>query len=152
MLTKAQSYSVYKHHQTVKYLIGITPHGTVCFISDGWGGRVSDKHLTKNCNILSNLIPGDTILADRGFDIKESVGLYCATVTMPAFTNGKEQLSGIEVEQSRKIANVRIHVEHVIGVIHQKYQILHGTQPMEFVTPKDNSTLLDKIVLVSCMI
>ncbi len=44
LLTKAQSYSVYTHHQTVKYLIGITPHGTVVFfISDGWGGRVSDN-------------------------------------------------------------------------------------------------------------
>ncbi len=43
-----------------------------------------------------------------------------------------------------------LHVERVIGVIRQKYQILHGTQPMELVTPKDNSTLLDKIVLVSC--
>ena len=42
-LAKAQSYSVYKHHQTVKYLIGIILlHETVCFISDGWGGRVSE--------------------------------------------------------------------------------------------------------------
>ena len=83
----------------MKDLIGITPQGTVCFLSEGWGGRVSDKHLTENCNLLSNLIPGDTILADRGFDIKETVGLYCATITMPAFTKGKKQLSGIEVEQ-----------------------------------------------------
>ncbi len=71
-------------------------------------------------------------------------------MTIPAFTKGKKQLSGIEVEQSRQIANVRIHMECVIGVIRQKYQILHGTQPMEFVTQKDNSTLLDKIVLVGC--
>ena len=105
--------------------------------------------LTENCNILSNLIPGDTILADRGFDTKETVGLYCATITMPAFTKGKKQLSG-EVEQSRQITNVRIHVERVIGLIRQKYQILQGTQPVEFVTPKDNSTLLDKVVSVSC--
>ena len=101
LLTKAQSYSAYKHHQTVKYLLGITPQGTVCFLSEGWGGRVSDKHFTENCNLLSNLIPGDTILADRWFDIKETVGLYCATITMPAFTKGKKQLSGIEVEQGR---------------------------------------------------
>ena len=32
----------------------------------------------------------------------------------------------------------------------QKYKILHGTQLMEFVTLNDNSTLLDKIILVSC--
>ncbi len=42
LLTKAQSYSVYTHHQTVKYLIGITPHGTVVFLyqMDGVEGSV----------------------------------------------------------------------------------------------------------------
>ena len=30
------------------------------------------------------------ILADRGFDIQESVGLFCATVRIPAFTRGKK--------------------------------------------------------------
>lgn len=33
---------------------------------------------------------------------------------MPAFTKGKKQLEGIEVEHTRTIANVRIHVERVI--------------------------------------
>ena len=31
------TYSNYKHHQTVKYLIGIAPQGPVTFISKGWG-------------------------------------------------------------------------------------------------------------------
>ncbi len=113
LLPRAQTFSSYKHH--------VTPQGTVCFISDGWGGRVSDKYLTENSNLLSHLTHGDTILADRGFDIKESVGLYCATVAIPNFTKGKKQLTGIEVEQSRRIANVRIHVERVIGVVRQKF-------------------------------
>ena len=114
------------HHNTVKYLIGITPHdqGSVSFISEGWGGRVSDKHLTQNSGLLDNLLPGDTMLADRGFDIKESVGLYCATLVLPAFTKGKKQRSGIDVEQTRSIANVRIHVECVIGNLRQKYSFL----------------------------
>ena len=41
----AQTWSNYKHHNTVKYLIGITPQGSILFISDGWDGRASDKHV-----------------------------------------------------------------------------------------------------------
>ena len=144
LLCRAQTFSSYKHHNTVKYLIGITPQGTVCFISDGWGGRVSDKHMAENSNLASHLTPGDTILAEQGFDIKESIGLYCATVAIPNFTRGKKQITGIGVEQSRRIANVRIHVERVIGVIRQKYTIIIS------VTAKDGITLLDQIVCVCC--
>ena len=61
----------------MKYLIGILPQGTVSFISDGWGGLVSDKHLTEQSGILDKLIPGDVILAHRGFDIQESGTVLC---------------------------------------------------------------------------
>lgn len=100
LLPKALSYSSYKHHNTVKYLIGITPQGTVCFISKGWGGRASDKLVTENSVLLSKLSPGQTTLADRGLDIVDSVGLCLATVKMPAFTKGKTQLGGIEAEHT----------------------------------------------------
>ena len=150
-LARAQTFSSYKHHNTVKYLIGITPQGTVSFISEGWGGRVSDKHLTENSGLLDHLTPGDVILADRGFDIQESVGLFCSTIKIPAFTKGKKQLSGIEVEQTRRIANVRIHVERVIGNIRKKYSILSATQPIDFVTVRNGDAItLDKIVTTCC--
>ena len=92
------------------------------------------------------------ILADQGFDIKDSVRLYCATITLPHFTRGKKQLNGIEVEQSRRITNVRIHVERVIGNLRQKYTLLHTTQPIDYLACKtgDNCTTLDKIVTVCC--
>ena len=152
-LARAQTFSSYKHHNTVKYLIGITPQGTVSFISEGWGGRVSDKHLTENSGLLDHLTPGDVILADRGFDIQESVGLFCSTIKIPAFTKGKKQLSGIEVEQTRRIANVRIHVERVIGNIRKRYSILGATQPIDFVTVRNGDvTTLDKIVTVCCVL
>ena len=150
LLARAQTFSQYKHHNTVKYLIGVTPQGTVSFISEGWGGRTSDKYLTEQCSFLTHLVPGDLVLADRGFDISDSVGAYCSTLKMPAFTKGKKQLSSIEVEQTRKIANVRIHVERVIGNIRQKYSILSCTQPIDFVNSNDQVTTLDKIVCVTC--
>ena len=37
----------------------------------------------------------------------------------PAFTRGCEQLAPVDVENTRKIANVRIHVEKIIGSIRQ---------------------------------
>ena len=101
---RAQTWSNYKHHNTVKFLIGITPQGTISFISKGWGGRVSDQHLTEKCGLLERLLPGDVLLADRGFNIQESAGVYCAEVKIPPFTKGKSQLSKFEVDTSRKLS------------------------------------------------
>ncbi len=58
-------------------------------------------------------------------------------------------MSRIEVEQTRQIANVRIHVERVIGNMRQKYSILSSTQPIDFVNSNDQVTALDKIVCVT---
>ena len=68
------------------------------FISKGWGGRVSDVHLTEHCGLLQNLLPGDVILADCGFTIQDQAGLFCAEVKIPPFTRGKKQLSKLEVD------------------------------------------------------
>ncbi|XP_065894965.1 uncharacterized protein [Dysidea avara] len=149
---RASTWSNYKHNNTVKVLIGITPQGVVSFVSKCWGGRVSDKYLTDHCGLLGKLLPGDVVLADRGFDIAESVGLMQASLHIPAFTRGKQQLSAIEIEDTRQIANVRIHVERVIGCVRQKYSILRSTVPINFVTKRANEEvpILDHIVRVCC--
>ncbi|XP_041347169.1 uncharacterized protein LOC121367048 [Gigantopelta aegis] len=121
---RAETWSSYKHHNTVKFLIGITPQGTVSYISKAWGGRVSDKYITEHDGFLNNILPGDLVLADRGFDIQATVGAMMAEVKIPAFTRGKNQLAPVDIETTRKIAHVRIHVERVIGTVRQK--ILHS--------------------------
>lgn len=152
LIARAMTWSSYKHHNTVKFLIGITPQGSVSFISKAWGGRVSDKYITENSGFLSNLLPGDIVLADRGFDIADSVSFYRAKLYIPSFTKGKKQLSAQEVETTRKIANVRIHVERVIGLVRRKYIILQSTLPIDYVKTKDGEShcTIDKIVTVCC--
>ncbi len=58
----------------------------------GWGGHVSDKHVTEKSVILNKLLPGDLLLADRGFNVRDSVGLVCAEVKITAFIRGCSQL------------------------------------------------------------
>ncbi|XP_044058221.1 uncharacterized protein LOC122878841 [Siniperca chuatsi] len=153
LMAHAQSFSHYKGTHTMKYLIGITPQGLISFISKGWGGRASDKHITENCGLLK-LLPGDLVLADRVFDIKDSVGMMCAEVKTPAFTKSRCQLDAKDVEDTRAIAHLRIHVERVIGSLHNKYTLLHNTVAISLLLPcKDEEfTLLDKIVNVCCIL
>ena len=152
LIARAMTWSNYKHHNTVKFLIGVTPQGVTSFISKAWGGRVSDKYLTENSGLLRRLLPGDIVLADRGFDIADSVGFYQARLHIPAFTRGKKQLSAKEVEETRKIANVRIHVERVIGLVRRKYSILQGILPIQLVTARRGGDLapIDKIAIICC--
>lgn len=138
LVARSQTWSSYKHDNTIKALIGITPKGTVSFISKAWGGRASDKFITKQCGILEKLIPGD-ILADHGFT-KDSVGLYCAQVIVPPFTKGKKQLSRHEVDWLREVSHVWIHFERVISLLKAKYTILKGVIPFSLLT-NDISTI-----------
>ena len=101
---------------------------------EAWGGHVSDKFVTENCGFLDKLLPGDMMMADRGFTISESVVLKQARLVILAFTKGKYQLDPVDVEQTRGIANVRIHVERVIGLLREKVTILKGTLPTDYLS------------------
>ena len=113
---------------------------------------MSDKHIVKNSGYLNNL-PGDVVLAYRGFDVADSFALQGATLDIPAFTRGVSQLSSGNVEATHKLANVRIHVERIIGAVQQHFQILSATGVLqkEFASRKSNGTIvLDYIVRVCC--
>ena len=88
---------------------------------------MSDKHIVENSGYLRHILPGDIILTDRGFDIADTIALRQATLNIPAFTRGCDQLPAKDVEDTRKLANVRIHLERVIGSIRQHFQILSAT-------------------------
>ena len=93
-----------------------------------------------NCGILNKLLPGGLVLADRGFTIAESVMFQQAQLAIPSFTKGKDQLEPVDVEKTRGIANVCIHVERVIGLLRRKYSILSGIRPIDFLISNPNGS------------
>ena len=126
--SQSVTFSNYKHHNTAKGLLGISPNGYPSFVSSLYVGRTSDKKLTNDCGILTLLEEGDQLMADRGFDIEGDLPVG-VTLNIPAFLNGKDQLTLEEETSTRKIASVRVHVERAISRI-KNYRILHQVVPL----------------------
>lgn len=43
--TQQQAWSNYKQRCTLKYLVCVNPQGAVCFVSQAFGGRISDRQV-----------------------------------------------------------------------------------------------------------
>ena len=131
LMKASESYSQYKKHNTFKVLVGITPAGEITFVSRLWLGRASDRYITQHSGILNLLDPGDNVMADRGFDIQDLLVSKKVTLNIPPFLSLRKQLTAQEVELTRRIAAVRIHVhvEHAIGRV-KEFHILDGILPI----------------------
>ncbi|KAH9377966.1 hypothetical protein HPB48_015078 [Haemaphysalis longicornis] len=149
MSARSQTFSQYKHHNTAKFLVAVSPAGAITFISKAWGGRVSDKELTAKCGLLDKIDEGDVILADRGFKCEELLAAKGASVLMPSFTKGKKQLSGKEVALSRKLSRARIHVERTIQRL-KTFRIFQMILPISYVKKAGDVGLstIDKTLIV----
>ena len=92
-------YSTYKHHVTYKGLIGIAPSGAVIFVSQLYPGSLSDKEIVCRSGFLNNIFwtNGDSVMADRGFTIEENLKELNVNLNIPAFLEGRDQLSVEEV-------------------------------------------------------
>ena len=68
-------------------------------------------------------------MADKGFDIEELIKPIGVQLNIPAFLGDKSQLDVNEVNESQKIARVRIHVERAIERI-KRYRQLKNIIPL----------------------
>ncbi|XP_069116882.1 uncharacterized protein [Argopecten irradians] len=131
---QSQTYSSYKHHNTYKALVAITPSGAFSFVSSLWGGNTSDRYITRASGFLDNIRPGDEVMADRGFLIRDLLLERQAKLVIPPFTKkckwGKgKRLNSSDVVKTRNIARLRIHVERAIGRL-KTFHILSNTMPL----------------------
>lgn len=111
---KASTWSDYKHHNTAKVLVSVTPNGAFNFVSEAWGGQTSDVHWTRESNFYDILEPHDEVMADRRFTVMEDLLIRNATLHIPAGKRGNEQLPKSDVKKTKEVANLRIFVKQAI--------------------------------------
>ena len=103
------TFSSYKNSNTFKALVGISPDGVITFVSSLYPGSISDKELISG--ILDLLDCGDSVMADKGFEIEDDLILRGVPLNIPPFLKDKKQLEEKELIITQCIASLRIHVE-----------------------------------------
>ena len=101
---KAQqaTFSTYKNRNTVKTLIGSTPGGLISYVSPAYAGSTSDRQIVERSNLLLKCDPGDSLMADKGFNVQDIFAPSDITVNIPSFFKKKNRLSGQTVMKDRK--------------------------------------------------
>lgn len=95
---------------------------------------MSDRYITANSGFLDLITAGDEVMADRGFIIRDYLLERRAKLVIPPFTHkckwgkGKRLNSG-EIQRTRQIAKLRIHVERAIQRL-KSYKLLSGILPI----------------------
>ncbi|XP_065204076.1 uncharacterized protein LOC135834163 [Planococcus citri] len=145
-----------KQEYTAKYLIGITPSGVVCFISEGFSGDTSYSEVTLRSKFLDKIQPGDVVLANGGFPTKGLKELFedkGATLLTPACEDGEAEMDPVELELSKRVSTVRAQIERAIGAVRQKYSLINGPVSVDLLKSSyKDSSILNYSVQVACIL
>ena len=139
------TFSTYKNRNTAKVLVGVAPAGHVSYVSPAYGGSASDRQIVERSNLTQMVDQGDSVMADKGFDVQDMFAPMNVTVNIPTFFRKKNKMSGETVIRDRKISSKRVHVERIIGLA-KTYKILKN--PMNHT----ESLLASEIIFVCFML
>lgn len=113
IISQSVTFSNYKSRNTIKFIIAVAPNGAIIYASGCYLGSTSDREIVKDCGILDQCTPGDTILADKGFAIFDLMP-GGVSLNIPPFLRGNRPFTADEVSYCRKVAACRVHVERAI--------------------------------------
>ena len=129
LLLNSELFSSYKHHTTLKALVGISPKGFFTFIGQLYTGSISDREMVERSGFLNlPFSKGDTVMADKGFTIEDILPLG-VSLNIPPFLGMSDQMSAEDVVATQEIASLRIHVERAINKV-KNFLIFDGVIPL----------------------
>ena len=99
------TWSSYKQYNTIKYLLMQCLMVCSTLYLKGFSGHTSDKQVVICSGFLDLFMPGDKILADKGFLIREEVLFAGAELIMPPGKKGQSQMTSLQILKTKKIAN-----------------------------------------------
>ena len=142
---QGNTFSPYKHKNTYKALLGVTPTGFGSYVSDCFEGRISDRMITQKSDLLDFIKEGDVILADRGFNCDDLFAAKGARLIVPPHLSGKDKFTVEEESIATVIAKARIHVER----FNQRVKVFkYVSDPI----PLYKAPLISQAVFVCCML
>ena len=114
---QTQLYSSYNGHMTLRGLAAMTADRAVCFISELFGGSISDQELVI-CRHFLDFMPsvgfGASIMTDKVFDIQHLLVPYgairCEAQHSSIQTSRCANVTA-ECAATQQTAKVRIHIE-----------------------------------------
>jgi len=129
LLLNSELFSSYKHHTTLKALVGISPKGFLTFIGQLYTGSISDREIVERSGFLN--LPfsnGDSVMADKGLTNKDILPLG-VSLNIPPFLGMSDQMPAEDVIATQEIASLRIHVERAINKV-KNFLIFVGVIPL----------------------
>ncbi|XP_017567753.1 uncharacterized protein LOC108436052 isoform X2 [Pygocentrus nattereri] len=128
--TEIKSYS--EHKSAGKCLIACDPRGSVMFVSNLFGGSVSDRDVFNQCGItaqLKNLImcgylhKGDALMAQKGFLLDTDVKKLGLKLDVSPTAKSRTQTCSMGTQTTKTAAKHRVLVDRAIGKI-KKFKIV----------------------------
>ena len=92
-MTQSATFSDYKNTNTCKLLVGISLDGSFTFLSPLYEGSITDRDLVLVSGLLEKVERGDSMMADKGFDIEDLLLPCGVRLNIPPFLDNRQQMS-----------------------------------------------------------
>ena len=107
-------------------------------------GSASDRHIVEDSGLLDLLERGDSVMADKGFQVQDLCASLGVKVNIPPLHQGDRQMLPAGVASTKKIAGVKIHVE-------RKMQCIKSFAILSRELPNSMFDIIGQIIFVCAM-